>query len=242
MERFLEYYLKLIIIQYYNKPKARGEVSLSLSHYSNVYELIQLFYEAFDLDKAVGVQLDIIGKIEGIPRSIPFIIPKKAFGFNDNPNSGTFGDKFNDDIIAYPFADKFTPNYTDYQMDDTTYRKFIKIKISKNTAGACLSSGDKIGIQEAVINAFDGGAYVVDNYDMSLTLYVTQAYVALMRYVLALDLLPRPQGVRYKYVIMNNVGNTFGFSDNPNSKGFADKFNTSITGGKFAEKINIGVA
>jgi len=52
-----------------------------------------------------------------------------------------------------------------------------------------------------------------------------------------MDLLPKPQGVRY-IIVRADLGGTFGFADNPESEGFANKFDLiTEAGGEFAEKI-----
>jgi hypothetical protein len=241
-QSFISEYIRLIILQYSDRPKALGEMTALVSNLSDVYTLYESFYPAFDLDDAIGAQLDIIGRIVGLGRSIPFVIPKRFFGFIDNPVSGGFSDKFDSFMLdVYPFADRFAPTLTDYQMDDDMYRRFIRIKIAKNIASAYMISSGFVGIQEAIQTSFSGAAYVVDNKDMTLTLYVNQQMADLMQYIFALDLLPRPEGVDYKYVIIAEVGNTFGFRDNMNSKGFGDRFDSSVIGGRMAIKTDISM-
>jgi len=63
----INYYANLLIIQYRNKPKAvatiKAIVSLFLS--DDIFLQVQ---DAFDLDTAVGVQLDVLGKYTGVSR------------------------------------------------------------------------------------------------------------------------------------------------------------------------------
>jgi hypothetical protein len=76
---------------------------------------------------------------------------------------------------------------------------------------------------------FDSRAYITDNYNMSMTIYVedtvSQDEVTIAR---ALNIVPRPQGVRLYWVKYSKNG-TFGFGNNPNAKTFGQ--------GKFASLI-----
>jgi hypothetical protein len=231
-------YLKLLILQYYDKPKASAEIKAIAQEFEDNVDGLVSFDSSFDIDTAVGNQLDILGKILGISRTIPFVVPKNFFGFNDNSNSYGFADKFDDSIMAYPFADKFESLYSDLELNDNDYRFFLKAKVAKNTVYSSMSRDDNNSILDVVNYLFDGKAFVVDNKDMTLTLFVDDSFdYNKVTYINQLDLLPKPQGVRYEIVIVYDDAGTFGFSDNPNSLGFADKFNSSVIGGKMAYKI-----
>ena len=231
-------YTKLLIKQYWEKPKAFAEIALRASAWEKTRVFLDSLDPAFDLDNAVGPQLDILGRIVGLPRSVPDVIPKVYFGFSINPNNGGFADKFNALRVGGPFFDKFSNPYTDLQLNDNDYRFFIRVKIALNWASAYVSSDERISIQDVILSAFEGRAYVIDNLDMTLTLYVSPT-VSLDRLNLIqkLNLLPKPQGVRYKVIIQAEPGVTFGFSNNPNSLGFADKFDPLRQGGYLARKV-----
>jgi len=205
------------------------------------FEWIDSFSDEFDLDNATGDRLDIIGRIVGISRSVPFAVAKIAFGFNENPNARGFDDKFSPLADRAPFQDKFERAYTDLQLDDSAYRLFIHGKISKNVGGPYLVDDQGLSIQSAVNTLFDGRAYVIDKKDMSLALYVSPLFnLEQLRAIIRLDLLPKPQGVRYGVIVQAAPGETFGFSENVNAKPFADKFDlTNQPGGRFANKVVI---
>lgn len=212
-------YLKLIILQYADKPHARGHVATVLKEFQKIYDLANFLNPSFDLDTAVGKQLDIIGKIVGISRNVPFLIPKKYFGFFGFANSHPFDNKFLTKK-NYPFKRKYEIAYTDGQLNDNDYRFFIRAKILKNYARAVMI-GD-YSLQKTIDFLFLGLAYVVDNKDMTLTLYINPNDVERMRNIRQLDLLPRPQAVEYKFIISYNENNTFGFYSH--NKGFGNKF------------------
>lgn len=235
---FTDSYLNLLILQYRELPKAEQTITALAAKFEELYNVLIQFEQEFDVDTARGVQLDILGKIVGISRSVPLVIPKNYFGFDDNSASFPMGDKFLT-VVTYPFKDKFEPDYTDAQLNDFDYRFFIKSKIIKNNSTMKMIDEDnKKSLQDAIDFLFDSLAYVNDNQDMTVTIYVDSTFdLSKLPYITQLDLIPRPQTVGIKQFISYNEGNTFGFSDNPNSKGFADKFDTSQAGGVFANKI-----
>jgi hypothetical protein len=234
---FVSDYRDLLIKQYWDKPNARAEIEFKAARYEKIFNWLNSFPVEFDVDNAYGDRLDIIGKIVGIDRVVPSVIPKLAFGFSDNSNSRGFDSKFSSVADTSPFASKFSPDYTDLVLDDPNYYLFIKAKIAKNFGSPYFIDSDNISIQDAVNTLFDGSAYVVDNYDMSMNLYVSPEYdVNLLKGVLALNLLPKPQGVRYAKVSQAYVDGSFGFSDNSNSKGFSSKFDAAL-GGFFSTKV-----
>lgn len=222
---FIEEYKQLLILQYSDSPNAVAEIELLMSTWSRVFDFLNNFVDEFDIDQAYGDRLDKIGAIVGINRIVPESVLKQYFGFASNPNAKTFGEG--------PLLNLLTDSvYTDTQLNDTQYRFFIKSKIAKNITSAYSVSDDRVSLLDTINFMFNGGAYVIDNQDMSLTLYIDFIYsVADINVYLGLDLLPKPQGVRYKNFIHYDSDNTFGFASNPNAKGFG--------AGKFAVLLSI---
>jgi len=195
-------YVNLLIKQYWEKPKAAAEIEMMAGTWRKTFEWIDSFSDEFDLNNATGDRLDIIGRIVGIGRNIPYSIPKIAFGFDENPNSRGFDDLFSPLDDRAPFQDLFESASTELVLDDNAYRQFIRAKIAKNTFGPYLSGNDFLSIQDAVINIFGGLAYVTDNYDMTLTLHVSAVFNSTtLDAILKMSLIPKPQGVRYITVI-----------------------------------------
>ena len=234
-------YVNLLIKQYWEKPKANAEIAFKAGVWRKTFEWIDSFSEEFDLDNATGDRLDIIGRIVGIKRIVPFVVQKIAFGFDENVNARGFDDKFSPLADRAPFQDKFERAYTSLQLDDTAYRFFIRARIAKNVGGPYLADDQGLAIQEVVSALFDGLAYAIDKKDMTLNLYVsTQFNLDQLRAIIRLDLLPKPQGVRYGVIVQAGPGETFGFSDNVNALPFADKFDlTNQPGGRFANNVVI---
>lgn len=234
-------YVDLLIKQYWDKPKAAAEIEMKAAIWRKTFEWLGSFTDEFDLDNATGARLDIIGRIVGIKRIVPFVVPKIAFGFDQNQNSRGFDDKFFPLADRAPFQDKFERAYTSLQLSDTAYRFFIRARIAKNVGGPYLADDQGIAIQEVIGTLFNGAAYALDKKDMTLTLYVSPQYgIDNLRAILHLDLLPKPQGVRWAVIVQAYPGETFGFADNVNSIPFADKFDLiNQPGGRLANKVVI---
>lgn len=234
MSDYIDGNVSNLIIQYADKPKAVSTITAITEEFEEIYDTANLFADAFDVDSAVGKQLDIIGKIVGISRVVKFAVPKTYFGFSDNILSYPMGNKFNT-LVSYPFKNKFEFPYTDGTLNDYNYRLFIKAKIIKNYTTSANISSDNLAIQNAFDFVFSGKAYVVDNKDMSLDIYIDYGFdLNLLLYIQRAELLPRPQGVRYNTYINYLEGKTFGW--NANNLGFGDKFSGGFDS-HFASKI-----
>ena len=221
---FIDQYRELLIIQYSDRPKAVAEIDLLMGSWSKTFDFFNAFFEEFDLDSANGDRLDKIGKLVGVNRVVPEGLAKKYFGFSGNPNAVTFG--------AGPFFSIINDSgFTSTQLNDTQFRFFIRAKISKNISSAYMVNDDRQSLQQAVQFLFKNQAYLTDNKDMTLTLYVDESFppedLTLLQ---ALDLIPTPQGVGIKNIVSYSTDNTFGFANNPNAVGFGQ--------GKFARIIS----
>ena len=235
-------YRDLLIKQYWQQANARAEIELQAGTWARVFEWLDSFPDAFDIDQAVGERLDIIGRIVGLPRLVPLVIDKIAFGFDENPNARGFDDKFSGPLTnAAPFLDKYEQPYTSLQLNDNDYRFFLKAKVSRNAGSAFMVSDSEISIQDVINTTFNGNAFVIDKQDMRLVLNVSPVVrIEILRAIKRLGLLPKPQGVRYDIVTQTAPDETFGFADNIRALGFANKFDlANEPGGRFAERIII---
>lgn len=235
---FVSEYTDLLVKQYWEKTNAKAEIAFKASKWEEIFNFFKAFETEFDIDEADTGRLDIIGKIVGVNRRVPEILKKIFFGFDDNPDVTGFDDKSVQLGDLGPLYSKFSEEYTSYELSDSDFRFFIKAKIAKNIARGVMTSDYYKALQDAIIVLFDGLAYVVDNFDMSLTLHISSVMNEdRLRVINQLDLLPRPQGVRY-ILVQSGLLDTFGFSDNVNCKGFKDKFDdVTEPGGKFLIKL-----
>jgi hypothetical protein len=66
------YYSGLLTSEYQNSTKLLAWLAAPLSILNDVTACLAAFDEAFDLDEAIGPQLDILGEIIGAQRLVPF--------------------------------------------------------------------------------------------------------------------------------------------------------------------------
>lgn len=160
----IKYYTDLITSQHKDAPKYLKTVELSVSALAQGKSALKAFIDAFDLDFAVGKQLDILGEWIGQSRNIYIDLLDTYFAFDDAEFAGETG--WDEGIWKQDFD--IEKQVT--ALDDSTYRKILYFKIAKNKFN---------GTAESVYNAFDnifGGKYyliVIDNLDMSFKIAIT---------------------------------------------------------------------
>lgn len=68
----LDKYLSLITSEHYNKPKFTQWMTAALTKGTGTSEVMTNLPDDFDLDRAVGLQLDVIGQLVGVKRMLNF--------------------------------------------------------------------------------------------------------------------------------------------------------------------------
>lgn len=237
MTDFLKQYLQLLIKQYFEQPNARAEVIARIQSWEKIYNFVVEWRTEFDLDTATGDRLDKIGKIVGLPRNTPNALTKVRFGFDGDPSARGFT-TLDTDSFGAPFFTLGEEPFTDFQLDDNDYRLFIRAKIAVNQGSAYLVTDEYLSLQDVIETLFEGAGYVLDNYDMSLTLYVPFSVDQdRLNLIKRLNLLPKPQAVRYDFYINGEV-DSFGFDDDVGARGFGSLFDSSV-GGSLASLYSI---
>lgn len=189
---YLEQSLKLIILQYSDKPNAVAEMTNLLSEYQELWTFFESFIPNFDIDQAWGDRLDLIGKIVGFNRTVTLLIDKKYFGFEGQTNALGFGQA--------PFYRDGDERYTSTDLSDTDYQFYLKAKIIKNNVNARMAGENSL--QRAYLYLFDNQGHVVDNKDMTLTLVLSNPdFLNKVLVLEQLNLMPLPQGVSIKETI-----------------------------------------
>ena len=168
----------------------------------------------YTIDKATGVNLDVIGSIVGQPREVVDSDLLKYFIFEGVPVGGGFGD-LNDNLKGEPFWDMNNPLYGNILLSDDQYRVFIKAKIFKNNSIG--SVFDLVEFMEFVFNnskvyfLWEETAKMIvllggnlNNFERTLLKYWTQAE-NYERYFI-----PKPVGVKLE-IGDAQLNNAFGF-------------------------------
>ncbi len=234
---FQSSYRDLLIIQYNNKEKAQKEIEALTLNFSKIFDLYKSFSTEFDIDTARGDQIDILGRIVGINRRIGVLLPKIQFGFDGDATARGFHNLFDADSGGAPFNDIFEPDYSDLELNDNDYRKFIKYKAIKNLTESYMVSDEKIGIMDAILLMFDYQAKAYDLKNMTLLLEVSTSFEEIfLQAIIKVGLLPQPQAVKW-IVQRYDENETFGFDDDTESVGFADLFDAPTNVGYFADIV-----
>lgn len=175
-----------IYAQYRTKPKAIAWYQITRSLATELGSAIDAVRIMYDIDTAVGEQLNIIGRIVVVPRSFVGQIALDP-GLFAEPDGDQFGDT--EAVFASLFVDQ------DEQMSDDLYRLVIKSKIIKNNSDATTES-ILFGMNFLLPNA--DVLRITDGEDMSFTVEFYGSITELERYALLNStLVPKPQGVKF---------------------------------------------
>ena len=154
-------YTDLITSAYRNKPLFVAIIQLLAGTAGQIADETDAIPFAFDLDVAVGAQLDVIGLWVGLSRKVSVPISDAYFTW-DNPKLGW--DHAN-------WKGQYEPSQGIVFIDDNLYRIAIRAKIKGN-----YWDGTNEGLKQITDTISIGpGVYcaVIDNFDMTVSLYVT---------------------------------------------------------------------
>lgn len=159
---------------------------------------------AFDIDQAVGAQLDAVGDWVGISRKIPIPIPAPWFAWGD-PNHGWGSAVWKQAGIS--------SGSTYDTLDDVTYRRLLKATVAAN-----YWDGTAAGAQEILFSyffAFAGtNVWVEDRGDLSVMICLSGELPPIADLeILGQQLIPlKPQCVASNVLVTSvNGGKLFGF-------------------------------
>ncbi|EPT3121751.1 DUF2612 domain-containing protein [Pseudomonas aeruginosa] len=175
-----------IYAQYRDKPKAVAWYEIARKLGGSIEAAAQAVRKSYDIDTAVGEQLNVIGRIVVAPRSFMGSIPMNPALFDL-----TDGDEFGDDGAMFS---ALTIDQ-DGQLSDDLYRLVIKAKIIKNNGDATIENildGMNFLLPKAQV------LRVTDGEDMSFSIEFYGEITNLERFALLnAGLVPKPQAVRF---------------------------------------------
>lgn len=199
-EQLLEYYANTLIAQYFNKPKAVGTIRALLGG-TGAYGLIadaiaNQVRDGFDLDTAVGQQLDWLGKLRGVTRFLATLDLSKVFlplVDYDDPDVGTLPGIANyDDAVQPPST--YTMTYEDFittVLQDGDFRRVIKFLAKVQSCDYAYGTLDAI-----CYTFFDGNVNLKITGPMQITYqHLTSDTDNLFTIIRQMGLLPGPAGV-----------------------------------------------
>lgn len=205
-------YLALITPFFRAKPKFVATISTSTEPVAELQAVTASIPAAFDLDDAIGVQLDADGEWIGRTRYINLPLANVWFSF-DTPGLG-----FDQGAWKRPFD----PDVGIYALDDDTYRLLLRCKIVSNNWDGTVPSA------KVAFDAFftrDGTyAFIEDGLDMSMVFGISGKIPnAMFLAILAGGYIPlKPVGVQAVYLVTSvDEAPLFGFDvDNEYVAGF----------------------
>lgn len=192
-------YTTLITGEHADKPKFTAMVAEVCNGIGDITACLDGMSAAFDLDSAMGAQLDIVGLWIGVSRIVPSVLTVQYFGFSDNTNALGFGEVSNPSAggAFYEQGESFS---TSTSLPDSQYRQLIYAQILENQSDG--TAGNLVRAAQALTNApvtiTDGGTYAI-------TLHVGAPISQLAQAIIALNVLPVPAGVILNPIDYTNI-------------------------------------
>lgn len=226
VQQIVDYISNLLIIQYSNKPKAKATIEL-MAREIVASGIVFDVENGYNVDTAVGVQLDVIGKYVGVDRTFQAQDLRDFFAFTYYDDvSPDAQDKWG--FTNYANFDTLIQNGTltykdiilkDFSLNDEEYRILIKLKIIQNASNHSHKSIDDS------IYQFFGNTIIPDSTGgMEMVYFVPSAFNQIILAAIAKGVLPRPMGVGISYISQSEP--FFGFAEygsiNPHITGYAD--------------------
>lgn len=198
-------YTGLITTEHSDKPKYMAMVEAVVQPMVDALNASQGLPADFDLDLAVGAQLDVVGLWVGISRNV------------NAPLSGVY---FSLDVVGLGFDQgawkgPFDPDTGIISLDDATYRTLIRAKIGANRWDGTL------GQSKEILDLIFSGAtnvFIEDRQDMSILLGISgEIPSAVFLALLTGGYIPiKPEGVQMSVYVVTSVSGApiFGFDMN----------------------------
>jgi len=207
----IEYYSNLLIIQYHDQPKAKATIELFVKEAlaNGVAFDVQ---NGYDLETAVGKQLDVIGKYAGVDRFYQGQDLKGYFAFTNYEEITPSTDKRGfTDYTEYPLPEGQWLNYHDIlssnqTLNDDDFRTLIKLKIIQN-----YSNESHASIDNEIYQFFPTTLRPDSAGNMIMYYFMSATAAAIIQVAFQKAVLPKPMGVRLNFLI-KTTSVFFGFS------------------------------
>lgn len=164
-----EYYQGLLIMQYSQLPKAVATINLLATELiaDNVYQQVM---DGFDIETAVGAQLDILATYVGAQRQVFGVIASRNYfqmPAYEDPNADTsfgyieYGDDIN--LVDWYYLTYEDANQPVYFLNDSELRRFIQYLAALHASDHSLENLDDI-----LFKFFGNNVTMTDNMDMTI--------------------------------------------------------------------------
>lgn len=194
MSKILDDYLNLITSAFRDKPKFTAMITADVGIPIQVQSLLAQMIPLFDVDLAVGQQLDVIGQWVGVTRNVRIPIEGVYFSWDDTQFTGW----------DYGTWQPSTAPVNITSLPDDAYRTLIRAKIAANNWDGTTDGAYKIWEQ-----VFPNTTILIqDNQNMTYDLAVVGGVIdSLTLALLTGGYIPlKPEGVRVAayYVSVDN--------------------------------------
>lgn len=157
----IEKYLALVAGQHADKPKFIALLSMLLQPVADIIALLESLPSAFDLDTAVGKQLDVVGEWVGRSRTITVPLPGVYFSL------GVAGLGLDEGTLR----GQFDPTSGLLNLSDAAYRTLLRATIAANHWDGTIPGA--YAVWDELFSALGYGILIVDNGDMSMVYALT---------------------------------------------------------------------
>jgi hypothetical protein len=181
-------YVGLVTGQHQDKPKFRQVIEALTRGFAEINNTQEAYIDLFDLDQAVGQQLDIVGAWIGVSRYLTVPITGVYFTWDDTALTGW---------DSGSWRGEFDPVTGLTSLPDDAYRNLLKARAVANQWDGSMPEAAAIWAA-----AFPGQTVIIqDNQDMSMILgFVGAPISAIQQALLTGGYLPlKPAGVRVSY-------------------------------------------
>lgn len=187
--RTVDEYLALVPQQHRDKPRFMATLIAGLAPIVRMQNVLLEMIQAFDLDSAIGVQLDILGQWVGIGRTVGIPITGLYLTYE-----GTDAEGWDSSIWQGPED----PGSGFTTLPDDLYRALIQAKIMANKSCGCID--DIYNIVNIALSV-DNAVKIIDNQDMTMTVQIDESEVpAVEKALIVGGYLPiQPAGVTVNY-------------------------------------------
>jgi Protein of unknown function (DUF2612) len=137
-----DHYLSLITQFHAHRENFSATVQALTSAPVGIMGVLEDMPRAFDLDEAIGVQLDATGRWIGRDRFVPYPLDTNWFTFDDGARGLDLG----------VWSGPYDADYGVYRLDDTLYRKLLYAQVAANYWDGTTESAENI-----LVTFYSGG-------------------------------------------------------------------------------------
>lgn len=198
-DALISYYVNLLVLQYKTLPNAQGTIAALVTQ-EIANQIYSQVLNGFDLDTAIGAQLDILASYVGAPREIfsydPTIPYFALYSYTTTPPSNVGFASYTDTTAPVDNWLSYTTSETTFVLSDGQLRQLIQYLIVLHMDPHTLSSID------ILLQTFFGNyCTLTDNQNMTVQYtHLSSDPGTLFGIVNELDLLPHPAGVSISVV------------------------------------------